>query len=384
MKPVANPMVVVAVHPNPELYGADRVFLETVAGLVAQGHRVIASLPEDGPLLDELRRHGAEVMPCPTPVLRKSARTPQGLLVLAGESIRDFFKGLSFLRRTRPDVVYVSTVTIPLWILLARLCKVPVLSHVHEAEKSVSRLSKIGLATPLLMSSAIVANSRFSSGVLTETIPRLGKKISVLYNGVPGPPILTEPRMSADSPFKVLYLGRLSHRKGVDTLIEALAVLKERNVDAHLDIVGAVYPGYEWYEAQLRKQISDLGLKDTVTFHGFCPDVWPFLDRTDASVVPSRVDEPFGNTAVEAILAGRPLVVTDSAGLREAAGGYLTPQYVAVEHPVEIADALERIFKGWDRFRNEAMIDAATAAQRHDTTAYQTRIVDALVQISRR
>lgn len=384
MKQAANPMVVVAAHPNPELYGADRVFLETVEGLVARGHRVIATLPEDGPLLAELRKCGAEVIGCPTPVLRKSARSPKGILLLAVESVRDLFKGVAFLRRVRPDVLYVSTVTIPLWLVLARLCRIPALSHVHEAEKSVSRISKVGLATPLLMSSSIVANSRFSSNVLTDTIPRLGRKMSVVYNGVPGPPCLTQPRLKTESPFKVLYLGRLSHRKGVDTLIEAMAAVRDRNIDAHLDIVGAVYPGYEWYEAQLRALTTKLGLDDSVTFHGFCSDVWPFLERADVSVVPSRVDEPFGNTAVEAILAGRPLVVSDSAGLREAAGGYLSPLYVPVERPGEIAEALETIFNYWERFRDDAMRDAATAAARHDTANYQDRMVEALARIRRR
>ncbi len=379
----AAPMVVVAAHPNPELYGADRVFLETVEGLVRQGHRVVATLPETGPLWKELCLRGAEVVLCPTPVLRKSARTPGGLLVLAGKSVLDLVKGGAFLRRIRPDVLYVSTVTIPLWLVLARLFRVPALSHVHEAEKSVSRVSKLALAAPLLLATSVVANSRFSADVLTDTIPRLGKKMTVVYNGVTGPPSRLEPRLDAAPPFKVLYVGRLSNRKGVDTLISAMAEVKDRNIDAHLDIVGAVYPGYEGYEAQLREMTAALGLTDHVTFHGFCPDVWPFLECTDASVVPSRIDEPFGNTAVEAILAGRPLVVSDSAGLREAAGGYLTPQYVAVERPGEIADALERILKDWPRFRSEALLDAATAAERHSTTAYQHRIVDALAQIRR-
>ncbi len=45
--------------------------------------------------------------------------------------------------------------------------------------------------------------------------------------------------------------------------------------------------------------------------------------RPDVLVVPSRVDEPFGNTAVEGILARRPVVASDMSGLRRR-GGYLT------------------------------------------------------------
>ncbi|MHA7304972.1 glycosyltransferase family 4 protein [Arthrobacter sp. TMN-49] len=376
-------MVVVAAHPNPELYGADRVFLETVEGLVAQGHRVVATLPETGPLWAELTQRGAEVVLCPTPVLRKSARTPLGIVLLAAESLRDLLKGLVFLRKVRPDAVYVSTVTIPLWILLSRMSAIPVLAHVHEAEKSVSRLSRLALATPLLLANAIVANSRFSADVLTGAIPRLGPKISVVYNGVPGPPSMSQARAGTEPPLRVLYVGRLSNRKGVGTLIAAMFEVKDRNIAAHLDIVGAVYPGYEWYEAQLRDQTAALGLEESVTFHGFCPDVWPYLERTDISVVPSRIDEPFGNTAVEAILAGRPLVVSNSAGLLEAAGGYLSPQFVAVDSPEDIADAIERIGKDWTRFRAAARQDAVTAANRHNTRSYQQQMVAALAQITR-
>lgn len=384
MSQAVPPMVVLAAHPNPELYGADRVFLETVAGLVAQGHRVVATLPERGPLWGELERRGAEVRFGSTPVLRKSARTPLGLVRLGGAAARDLVAGLAFLRRVRPDVVYVSTVTIPLWLVVARLRRIPVLSHVHEAERSVSRASKLALVAPLLLADAIVANSRFSAGVLTDTFPQLGRKTVVVYNGVPGPAERVDPRMQVHGPFKVLYVGRLSRRKGVDVLIEAMALLRDRGVDAHLDIVGAVYPGYEWYEAQLRELVAARQVQDSVTFHGFCPDVWPFLAGTDAAVVPSRIDEPFGNTAVEAILAARPLVVSDCAGLREAAGGYRTALHVGVERPVEIADALERIRNEWTSFRLAAIDDAATAAARHSTTGYQRRMATALTKTRRR
>ena len=190
--------------------------------------------------------------------------------------------------------------------------------------------------------------------------------------------------MVPEDPFRVLYVGRLSMRKGVDVAIEAMSTLKERGINAHLDIVGAVYSGYEWYETQLRELIAARGLADSVTFHGFCPDVWPFLAQTDISVVPSRLDEPFGNTAVEAILAGRPLVVSDSAGLREAAGGYLSQQYVSVESPVAIADSIEHIRKEWNTFRTNAMTDALTAAMRHDTKKYQLQVAAALEKMYRR
>ncbi|MCY0905731.1 glycosyltransferase family 4 protein [Arthrobacter sp. H14-L1] len=382
MKTQSPPVVLVA-HPNPELYGADRMLLETVRGLIGQGSKVIVTLPESGPLVAEMENCGATVVLCPTPVLRKGLANPVGLILLTGEALKDAFRGLRLIRRVRPDVVYVSTVTVPLWFLLARLTRCPVLSHVHEAEQSASRIVRLALAAPLLLATSIVANSHYSAGVLTSAIPHLKRRMTVIYNGVPGPPLPTETRDSLKGRVRLLYVGRLSNRKGVDVTIDAAAELRRRDMNLQLDIVGAVYPGYEWYEQQLQRQVEALGLTHSVRFHGFMPDVWPFLVQTDIVLVPSRVDEPFGNTAVEAILAARPLVVSQTSGLREAAGGYESPQFVPIDDARALADAVERITKDWKCHTISARIDSLRAARRHDPQVYRTQINMAINELAK-
>ncbi|MBG0738328.1 glycosyltransferase family 4 protein [Paeniglutamicibacter antarcticus] len=378
----ALPVVLVA-HPNPELYGADRMLLETVQGLISQGSRVVVTLPDQGPLVQEMERRGATVQICPTPVLRKSSVNALGLVRLAAETLRDSVHGLKLIRRVRPDVVYVNTVTVPLWILLARVTGRPVLSHVHEAEKSASKVLKLALAAPLLLANSLLANSRYSADVLTEAIPRLRRKIEVVYNGVPGPAQLTEPRLINSAPMRLLYVGRLSSRKGVDVAIVAVSKARQRGLDLHLDIVGAVYPGYEWYEQKLRTLVDQLDLQQHVTFHGFHSDVWPFLVKTDVAIVPSRIDEPFGNTAVEALLAARPLIVSDTSGLREAAGGYQSPQFIAPDDAEAMADAVELIGNNWDFYRVAATADARLASQRHSPLKYQHLVNQAINALPR-
>lgn len=371
--PISPPVLLIA-HPNPELYGADRVLLETVTGLVGQGSKVVVTLPDPGPLVQELERRGAAVVLCPTPVLRKSFLSPMGLVQLVAKTFKDSFAGLRLIRNVRADAVYVNTVTIPLWILLARLSGKPVLSHVHEAEKSASRPLKLALVTPLMLSTAILANSKYSADVLTEAVPWLRSKIEVVSNGVPGPVHEVVPGNTGSSSLRLLYVGRLSHRKGPDVAIKAVAEARRRGLDAYLDIVGAVYPGYEWYEGQLRVLVDQLALQPYVTFHGFQHDVWPFLSRSDAAIVPSRIDEPFGNTAVEALLAARPLIVSDTSGLREAAHSYLSTQFVPVDDPAAIANAIERIELDRRHYSDAAMEDARDAADRHSPTKYQSRV----------
>jgi glycosyltransferase involved in cell wall biosynthesis len=137
-----------------------------------------------------------------------------------------------------------------------------------------------------------------------------------------------------------------------------------------------VYPGYERFEEQLRAAVVDGGLAGRTRFLGFRPDIWDVMAAADVVLVPSVVDEPFGNTAVEAVLAARPLVVSATSGLREAAAGFRSATAVEPGRPEAWADAVEHIIAGWPRVRAEALGDAATASVRHDPARYRRRMAE--------
>lgn len=374
--------VALVAHPSADLYGSDRVLLESVEGLISRGVEVVVTVPFTGPLVRELAARGASVVLCPTPVLRKSMLSFRGLCQLFPSGITGAIASLRLVAEVKPDVIYVNTVTIPLWNLVGLLKRIPVLAHVHEAEGSATLLVRRLLALPLLAAGSVVANSEYSSRVLQSAFARLASKTTVIYNGVPGPDTFEDPRELLDGPFRILYVGRLSARKGVDVVIKALALLRERGVPARLDVVGAVFPGYEWYEDELRELVRSLNLGPSVSFCGFQPAVWPFLSESDAAVIPSRLDEPFGNTAVEALLAGRPVIVSDTSGLREAAGGYSSVQFVRPGSPEQTADALQALVGDWSRFREAAIADAPLAARRHGIARYQARMADEVQRVA--
>jgi glycosyltransferase involved in cell wall biosynthesis len=247
-----------------------------------------------------------------------------------------------------------------------------VVTHVHEAEANASRALRAALALPLLLSRGILTNSRFSAETLGAALPALRGRATVLYNGVPGPAEPVPPREDLAGGLRIVYLGRLSHRKGVDVAVDALLRLRRDGVPARLSIVGAVFPGYEAYEAGLRRQVAAGGADGAVTFHGFQKVIWPFLAQSDVVVVPSRLDEPFGNTAVEAVLASRPVIVSNTSGLREAAAGYRSAQFVEPGDAAPLAAALARVAAGWPDYRADAVLDAAEAERRHSPERYGT------------
>ncbi|PRB10368.1 glycosyl transferase [Microbacterium sp. MYb72] len=368
---------VLVAHPGAEMFGSDRMLLESVIGFVESGARVVVALPSRGLLDVALREAGAEVVIIPMLVLRKVLLTPKGLPRL----FRDMFRGLGAAWRLigsiRPDAVYVSTIIIPQWPIIARLRRTRSVSHVHEAEASGNRIVNALLYLPHLASQRTLVNSRFSLDTIRQALPALARRAAVVYNGVSSPDDPTPARKTVDGALRVLYVGRLSPRKGPDLIVDAASVLRSRGVDASVTLLGAVFDGYEWYEQQLREQAESTGVD--VDFAGFHPDVWPFLADADVLIVPSRVDEPFGNTAVEGILALRPVIASDSSGLREAAGGYPTAQLVVPDDAGSIADALIRVRDEWERIVDETPESRAEALRRHAPAIYRSAVADAVI-----
>lgn len=369
------PRTVLVAHPSADLYGSDRVLLESVTALVDGGWCVVVTVPQDGPLVPELRRRGAEVQFCPSLVLRKALLRPAALPQFVRQVVAGVRHGAGLLLRSRPTVVYVNTLTVPLWPVLARLTGCRVLVHVHEAERSLPPAVRVLLALPVAAAQVVLVNSRFTAGVLASGAPWLRRRTRVLLNGVPGPDAVTAPRDLLQPPLRAVYVGRLSPRKGVDVAVEAVGRLRAEGFAARLDLVGEVFPGYEWYERELRAQVARLRLDEDVAFRGFVDPVWPALAEADVVVVPSRAEESFGNTAVEAVLAARPVVVSAMSGLLEASAGYACAQTVPPGDAAAVAAALRRVAEDWATWRDAAREDVAEARRRHAPAVYRAAIL---------
>lgn len=366
---------VLVVHPGAELFGSDRMLLESVLGLREAEYRVVVALASNGPLVAELRRSGAEVRIIPMLVLRKALLRPRGWPALLGSALTGLIAAVRLISRERPNTVYVSTIIIPQWPALARLLGARSVSHVHEAERSGSRWLNRVLYLPHLFSQRTLVNSRFSLETIRWALPALARQSEIIHNGVAAPAHPKPPREPLEGPLRVLYMGRLSPRKGPDLALEAAELLVQQGLRTKVTLLGTAFEGYEWFEEQLREQAADG--ESAVEFAGFHPEVWPFLADADMLVVPSRADETFGNTAVEGILALRPVVASDSSGLREAAGGYRTTHLVPPGDARGIARAIADIAESWPEVIAELSESRDEAWRRHAPTVYRAAIARA-------
>ncbi|PRW62564.1 glycosyltransferase [Actinopolyspora mortivallis] len=365
---------VLFVHPSAELYGSDRMFLESVRALTEAGRVVLVVLPTGGPLVRRLHAAGARVLRCRTPVLRKSALRPRGLLTVLRDCLLGVLPALRLLLRYRPETVYVNTVTVPLWPPLARLLGHRVVAHVHEAEQDAPSPVRLGLNAPLLCCHTVLVNSHAAKEVLSGSLPVLREeRVRVLRNGVRGPQRTPEPPPPERRPRRLLVVGRLSPRKGTDVAVRAVALLHARGYRVSLDLVGSTFPGYEWFERELEELVHRHGLEHVVTTHGFTDDVWAHYAAADIALVPSRT-EPFGNTAVEAQLAMRPVIVTDAQGLPETVDRGRRGHVVPADDPRALADRTAELLDDWETATSLARSARAEAAELFSPRRYRHRV----------
>ncbi len=169
----------------------------------------------------------------------------------------------------------------------------------------------------------------------------------------------------------ILFVSTLEPRKGIDTLLEAIAVVVQHHPTVKLVITGK----RGWYTDRLFKQVSRLGLSAHVIFTDYVPDDdLPALYRcATALAFPSRY-EGFGLTVLEAMACGTPVICSNSSSLPEVAGeaALLLPP----DQPAEWAHALLRVMDDEDLRRRLSALGLARAAQfSWETTARQVLAV---------
>ncbi|MBN1455137.1 MAG: glycosyltransferase family 4 protein, partial [Methanomicrobia archaeon] len=127
----------------------------------------------------------------------------------------------------------------------------------------------------------------------------------------------------------VLFIGRMSHQKGPDLLVEAIPRILAARWDVKFVFIG---------EGELRRlcerRAAHLGVSDACRFLGYAPDevATAWMNACDIVCVPSR-NEPFCIVILEAWDAAKPIVGTEAVHLivnyETGIKAYLSPESIA-------------------------------------------------------
>ena len=121
-------------------------------------------------------------------------------------------------------------------------------------------------------------------------------------------------------PHTILTVSVMAPHKGVETVVDALALVRKRGVPAELQLAGPwPRPSYERF---IRAQVRRLRLEDAVVFHGRVSrdELHRLYAEARVFCLMSRC-ESFGIPAVEAQVFGTPVVSSDCCAIPEVCGG---------------------------------------------------------------
>lgn len=307
---------VLYVHPSTELYGSDRMAVVTVQGLVENGVRVTVVLPSAGPLISHFEDAGARVLVRPALVLRKALLRPRRWPQLVWQTAASYLTAVRLIRRLKPDAVYVNTITQPTWMLGSWISRTPFIVHVREAENGASSITRHALMVSPLLARIVVCNSQATERFVRDSSAKRRVNTRVIYNGKDWSSYFSTSPAPIGENARLAIVGRLNPRKGQHVVIEAMRILHADGVRVSATFVGDVFPGYEWYEKELRASAMTAGVAEFCHFVGFSEDIATHLSNADIAVVPSLI-EPFGTVAVEAMAAMRPTIASNTEGLAE-------------------------------------------------------------------
>ncbi len=320
-----SPNSVLFLHPSAELYGADRTLLDLVTSLPNDGLQPHVALPREGPLSEELRKQGIPVHVGQLGVMAAGDLNPLGLLRLLLQIPLAVMFVASLCRKFKPQVIHTNTMVVLGGAIGARLCRAKHLWHIHEIPTHPAWLPAMSAKLFHLLADRVVWNSHATGHTFLRHHAHLGRKSSVIHNGIDGDRLYPLPDQKTareelgwptDAPI-AMVLGRINSWKGQGLAVNALAKLQKWHPKLHLAIVGSPPPGQEHFEESLVEHAAERGVESRVLRHDFDADVGRFYAAADFLILPSTRPEPFGLVVLEAFAAGRPVVAAAHGGPME-------------------------------------------------------------------
>jgi glycosyltransferase involved in cell wall biosynthesis len=293
------------------------VAMRDAARATGNGVEVAAAFTDRGPIIDRMRASGIKVT-----IVRGTFDSRA--MTIEGRSVRRLIVGFVGLVRlgwtlgaaaVQADasvIVAESTKALVMGAVASRRAKVPLVWHVHDrisAEYFGPLLAGVIRALGWLVSRGYIANSRSTM----DSLITWGKKTLVAYPGVELGASVDRERQRRPEETIVTVVGRLTHWKGQDVFLRALADVAVR--PQHVYLVGGTFFDEEPYRDELERLAHELDLP--VTFTGHVDDPEKYMSRADILVHCSVIAEPFGQVVVEGMNAGCAVVAARPGGTTE-------------------------------------------------------------------
>lgn len=321
-------MHILQLIPQLEVGGVERGVLDLAQGLIRRGHRV-SVVSGGGALVEPLTTLGATHVTLP--VHQKSPETLWRCVPALCRLIRD----------TGVELVHARS-RVPAWIgyAAARRTGVPFVTTCHGFYRPhpASRVMTWGRL--------VIAPSTALARYLIDRFGVPAERLRVVPRGVNLSQFQFRPKTpSAQGPWRIGIVGRLSALKGHDVAIRALMLLIEQRMPVTLCVIGDAPAHKPQIRRQLEALAAQLGVERAVEWLGRRRDIPDVLASLDMVLVPSVYPESFGRSVVEAQAVGVPVVASRLGAFPELITHEQTGLLVEPNDPVAVAHAIRRMLQ---------------------------------------
>lgn len=170
-----------------------------------------------------------------------------------------------------------------------------------------------------------------------------------------------------------LYLGRISHEKGVDLLVRAVL----SHPEIHLKITGRVD---DEYSRRIREMVSEAGIEDRVEFVGFVNGAKKdtLIKNASCVVCPSTWYENMPNAVLEAYAHGKPVVAFDIGCMPEIVEDGVTGSIVPLRDVRGLGEAVRKYETDPEYSRQIGMNAKRMVVEKYSPVQHLDKLIEAL------
>lgn len=258
------------------------------------------------------------------------------------------------IQTTKPDLVMTNSVVAPWAALAAHFQKVPHIWFVREyGDLDHGRVFEIGREKTLEdvgnLSTLVVTNSSTLANHVMQYVDK--QKVTTLYNPFNIQEIRAKVTEKVTDPFKnksslkLVLTGNIAGSKGQLEAIQAVGLLAGEGHNVELCFVGK--SGDSDFARKLEDTIKRLGIEKKVHFVGYQTNPLPFVALADVGIMPSRM-EAFGRITFEYLVAGKPVVGSDSGATPEMVKPNTNGYLFKPQDPASLAEAIKNYVRNRD------------------------------------
>ncbi len=342
-------MRILFLHSSSDVYGASKIFLQTVSIAKSRGHHVVVVLSKKGDLEQAFLDMGIPVEIINLGILRRQYFNLKGMI----NRYQHWNKAIpvleSIIQTHQINLIYSNTAAVLIGAYIAKRRSIKHIWHIHEIiEKPIFLHRFLSWCFKHYADQLIVVSKAVEKHWQKDID---NNKIKQIYNGIETVQSTSLPsfRTTLNIPSNALVIGmaaRIHYWKGQSYFVDiANALLEIENSTAPLYflIAGDPYTGYEYLLDQLMKQIHQLKRKDQIIYLGFVKEMDVFYRSIDLLILPSQLPDPLPTVILEAMQYQIPVVATKQGGAMEMVIENETGIFIPLNNALEAAQKIYAI-----------------------------------------